>query len=46
MTVVDEAKRQGWPAVRWITAQDSVRARRLYDRVAKKTHWVTYEVKA
>ena len=44
--VVDEAKRQGWPAVRWITAEDNVRARRLYDRVAKKTHWATYEVKA
>lgn len=43
--VVEEAKRQGWPAVRWITAEDNARARRLYDRVAKKTHWVTYEVR-
>ena len=43
--VVEEAKRRGWPAVRWITAEDNARARRLYDRVAKKTHWVTYEVR-
>jgi GNAT superfamily N-acetyltransferase len=43
--VVEEAKRRGWPAVRWITAEDNARARRLYDRVAKKTQWVTYEIR-
>ncbi|HXV24907.1 MAG TPA: GNAT family N-acetyltransferase [Alphaproteobacteria bacterium] len=43
--VVQEARARGWPAVRWITAEDNDRARRLYDRVAKKTHWVTYEVR-
>lgn len=43
--VVHEARRQGWPAVRWITAEDNARARRLYDRIAKRTHWVTYEVR-
>jgi hypothetical protein len=31
--------------VRWITAEDNARARRLYDRVAQKTHWVTYEIR-
>jgi GNAT superfamily N-acetyltransferase len=43
--VVEEAQRRGWRAVRWITAEDNARARRLYDRVAKKTHWVTYEIR-
>lgn len=43
--VADEARRHGWPAVRWITAEDNSRARRLYDRVAAKTHWVTYEIR-
>ena len=43
--VVEEAKRRGWPAVRWITAEDNARARRLYDRVAMKTQWVTYEIR-
>jgi GNAT superfamily N-acetyltransferase len=43
--VADEARQRGWVAVRWITAEDNARARKLYDRVAKKTHWVTYEVR-
>ena len=29
---------------RWITADDNYRARTLYDRVAKKTAWNTYEI--
>jgi GNAT superfamily N-acetyltransferase len=43
--VVDEARRRGWPVVRWITAEDNASARALYDRVAVKTHWVTYEIR-
>jgi GNAT superfamily N-acetyltransferase len=31
--------------LRWITADDNARAQRLYDRIAKKTSWVTYEVR-
>jgi GNAT superfamily N-acetyltransferase len=31
--------------LRWITADDNARAQRVYDRIAKKTSWVTYEVK-
>ncbi len=42
--VVAEAKRRGWPRIRWITADDNYRARSLYDRVAKKTAWNTYEI--
>jgi ribosomal protein S18 acetylase RimI-like enzyme len=30
--------------VRWITAEDNVTARRLYDAVAKATPWVTYDM--
>lgn len=30
--------------LRWITDQDNQVARRLYDRLAKQTHWVTYEI--
>ncbi len=43
--VAGDARRRGWPVVRWITAEDNSRARRLYDRVAAKTHWVTYEIR-
>ena len=31
--------------LRWITADDNARAQRVYDRIATKTSWVTYEVK-
>lgn len=31
--------------LRWITAADNARAQRLYDRLATKTTWVTYEVR-
>ena len=32
-------------SLRWITADDNARAQRVYDRIAKKTTWVTYEVR-
>ena len=38
------AREQGWPFVRWITAEDNDRARAAYDRVAEKTGWVTYQL--
>lgn len=38
------AKARGWPFVRWITAEDNASARRLYDDVAAKTRWVTYDL--
>lgn len=34
---------RGWPLFRWITADDNYRARGLYDQVAKKTLWNTYQ---
>ncbi len=41
----DEARRRGWSVVRWITADDNYRARGLYDKLATRTHWVTYDLK-
>ncbi len=34
----------GWGVVRWITRDNNYSARRVYDRVAKRTNWVTYEM--
>ncbi|MDM4761683.1 GNAT family N-acetyltransferase [Galbitalea sp. SE-J8] len=32
-------------SLRWITAADNARAQRVYDTVATRTTWVTYEVR-
>ena len=40
-----EAKKRGWSVVRWITAEDNYRARAVYDRLAERTKWVTYDLK-
>ncbi len=31
--------------MRWITAEDNYRGRSVYDRVALKTSWITYNIK-
>lgn len=36
----------GGGTVRWITAEDNTTAQRVYDRVAKRTTWVTYEIES
>lgn len=38
------ARDEGATVVRWITAGDNETARRLYDRVAAETPWVTYDL--
>ncbi len=38
------ARQNGWGVVRWITADDNYRARSVYDRVAKRTAWITYDM--
>ena len=43
--VVEEAKTKGWTVVRWITAEDNYRARAVYDRLAVKTKWQTYDIR-
>ncbi|MBT9287997.1 GNAT family N-acetyltransferase [Prosthecodimorpha staleyi] len=35
---------RGWSVIRWITAEDNARARKVYDRLAMKTRWVTYDL--
>jgi GNAT superfamily N-acetyltransferase len=35
---------RGWNVIRWITAEENARARAVYDRVAVKTGWVTYDI--
>jgi GNAT superfamily N-acetyltransferase len=40
-----EGVKRGWTVIRWITAEDNYRARKLYDRMAEKTRWVTYDIK-
>lgn len=43
--LTDLARAAGPGTLRWITAPDNARAQRLYDRVATRTGWVTYEVR-
>ena len=38
------ARQHGWPVVRWITRDNNYRARSVYDRVATRTDWITYEL--
>lgn len=39
-----EGKQRGWSVIRWITAEDNDRARKVYDRVGSQTAWVTYDI--
>ncbi len=43
--VADEGRARGWTVIRWITAEDNYRARGLYDRLAEKTRWTTYDLR-
>lgn len=38
------AEERGLGVVQWITAQDNTTAQRVYDEVATRTSWVTYEI--
>jgi GNAT superfamily N-acetyltransferase len=40
-----EGEKRGWTVIRWITAEDNYRARGVYDRLAARTRWVTYDIK-
>ncbi len=39
-----EARAHNWPYVRWITAENNYRGRAVYDRLADKTPWQTYQM--
>jgi len=43
-TLESRAREQGWPVIRWITRDNNYRARAVYDRVATRTDWITYEL--
>ena len=38
------ARERGWAIIRWTTADDNYRARRVYDKVATRTTWITYDM--
>jgi ribosomal protein S18 acetylase RimI-like enzyme len=38
------AKQNGWPFVRWITADNNYRGRSVYDKLADRTPWITYQM--
>ncbi|WP_137178854.1 GNAT family N-acetyltransferase [Roseomonas sp. AR75] len=40
-----EGRARGWSLIRWITADDNFRARGVYDRLATRTMWITYDRK-
>ena len=39
-----EGRRAGWHRLYWRTATDNTTAQRLYDRLARRSGWVTYEL--
>ena len=38
------SKKNNWGLIRWVTHNDNIRAKSLYDRIAKKTSWDLYEL--
>ena len=38
------SRNKGWPFVRWMTSEDNYRACGVYDKLAVKTHWLTYQM--
>ena len=38
------SKSERWDLVRWITRQDNVKAKSLYDKISEKTNWEVYEM--
>lgn len=40
--VARRAQQAGLGPLQWVTASDNLQARRLYDRLARATDWVTY----
>jgi GNAT superfamily N-acetyltransferase len=38
-------RERGWSVIRWITADNNYRGRGVYDRLAQRTMWITYDLK-
>jgi len=43
-SLAELARQRGWTVIRWLTADDNYRARGVYDRHAKRTMWITYQM--
>ena len=39
------SRSEKWNLVRWITRQDNIKAKSLYDKISEKTNWNVYEMK-
>jgi GNAT superfamily N-acetyltransferase len=42
--VAAHGRAQGWTLIRWLTADNNYRGRGVYDRMAKRTMWITYQM--
>jgi GNAT superfamily N-acetyltransferase len=42
--LTDLARERGCEKVRWVTAPDNLTAQRLYDDLAERTDWLTYDL--
>lgn len=42
--IVKIAQREGGGTLRWVTAESNATAQSVYDKLAKRTTWVTYEI--
>ena len=42
--LAEEGRQAGWRRIYWRTAGDNATAQALYDRVASRSRWVTYEI--
>ena len=42
--LVAVARERGWSGIHWLTAHDNTVGMRLYDRLARRTSWVRYEI--
>lgn len=38
------ARQRGWTLIRWLTGDNNYRARGVYDRLATRTGWITYQM--
>lgn len=44
LACADYARAEGWSDLSWLTADNNYRARSLYDQLAKRAGWITYEM--
>ena len=42
--LADRGRAAGWSGIHWLTASDNTTGTTLYDRVARRTQWVRYEL--